>query len=79
MEEWGYEEKYDLLGILMKPYTKKDYSHTVELTAGFIIDILKDGSIGAIEIIDWARGCGIRPHQVKYMDVDVEINNKEYT
>lgn len=78
MIEWGYEKKYDLLGIIVKNYKKEDYARSIELKSGFIIDILKDNTIGAIEILDWARSCGIRPHQVKDMSIDVDINVTEY-
>lgn len=77
--EWGYEEKYDLLGIMLKEYKKEDYDRSEEVTAGFIVDILKDGSIGAIEILDWSRECGLRPHQVKDMNIDVEIKKGEFS
>lgn len=79
MYEWGYEEKYDLLGIMMKEYSPKDYARSVELKSGFIIDVLKDNTIGAIEILDWSRSCGIRPHQVKNMNISVDIEIREYS
>ena len=75
--EWGYEEKYDLLGIMLKPYKRDDYDKSEEVKAGFIVDFLKDGNIGAIEILDWGRYCGLRPHQVKKMEIDAKIERKE--
>lgn len=76
--EWGYEEKYDLLGIMMRDYDKEDYDHSVEVRAGFIIDLNKDNEILAIEILDWSRGWGIRPHQVKNSEIHVEIEKHEF-
>ena len=75
--EWGYEEKYDLLGIILKPYKKDDYDRSEEVKAGFIVDFLKDGDIGAIEILDWGGYCGLRPHQVRGMDIDAKVEKKD--
>lgn len=79
IKEWGYEKKYDLLGILVKDYKKDDWKRTIELKTGFVIDILKDGTIGAIEILGWAQSCKVRPHQVKDMKIYVDIDVGEFS
>lgn len=47
--EIGYEKKYDILGILIP---EKDYKieDTIEVEAGFLIDVDKKGKIVQIEI-----------------------------
>ena len=74
--EWGYEEKYDLLGIILKP--DFEYDRTEELKPGFIVDIDKNNEICQIEILDWARTFKIPKPQMISMEFDVDIDCGEF-
>ena len=47
MEKW-YDKEEDILNLQL---SKKDYWKSIELPNGIIIDVSKDGSIVAIEIM----------------------------
>lgn len=74
--EWGYEEKYDLLGIILKDGFEFDRSEEIE--PGFIVDIDKNNEICQIEILDWARGFKIPKPQVRLMKIEPIIEYGEF-
>ncbi len=51
MENW-YDKKEDILNIQI---LDKEYWKSIELPNGIIIDISKDGSIAAIEILEASK------------------------
>lgn len=74
--EWGYEEKFDILGIIMEDNFKFD--HSVEIKKNFIVDVDKNLKICQIQIVDWARMFKIPKPQVRQMDIDVDIKKGEF-
>ena len=74
--EWGYEEKLDILGIILKE--KFVFDHTVEIKKNFIIDVDKENEVAQIQIVDWARMFKIPKPQVRLMDIDVDIKKGKY-
>ena len=74
--EWGYEEKYDVLGIILKE--KVDYDHSEEIRENFIVDIDTNFEIAQIQIVDWAKMFKIPKPQVRLMNIDVDIKKGEY-
>lgn len=51
--EIGYEPKYDQLGIIL--YDDYEYDNSVEIEAGYIVDLDKNNKIVAIEILDCSQ------------------------
>lgn len=74
--EWGYEEKLDILGIILKE--KFVFDHTVEIKENFVVDVDKNNDIVQIQIVNWARMFGIPKPQVRLMDINVEVKKGEY-
>lgn len=74
--EWGYEEKYDILGIILKD--KFVFDHSVEVKKNFIVDVDKNNEIVQIQIIDWARMFKIPKPQVRLMKIKPKIEKGEY-
>ena len=72
----GYEDKMDILGIVLKD--DYEYDRSVEVEPLFIADIDKEGDIVALEIIDIARRFGVTGQHIKTADIKTDIENGEY-
>ena len=73
--EWGYEERFDILVIMLKE--KYDFERSVEVMPNFIVDIAKGGEVVAIEIIDWAKQFHIPKPRVNQMKITPNIEYDE--
>ena len=74
--EWGYEEKFDILGIILKD--KFEFDHSVEIKENFIIDVDKENEVAQIQIVDWAKMFKIPKPQVRLMKINVDIQGGRY-
>ena len=72
----GYEDKMDILGIVLKD--DYEYDRSVEVEPLFIADIDKEGDIVALEIIDIARRFGVTGQHIKTADIDVKIETGKH-
>ena len=74
--EYGYEEKYDLLGIIVKD--EFEFAHSLELKSGFIVDIDKDNEICQIQVLGWAQRFQIPKPQVRIMEIEPIIEYGDF-
>jgi len=76
--EIGYQEDIDDLAIILTP--KYKYDHSVEIDAGFIIDVDKNDKIVAIEVVGCSKQLGVSKKYVKKAkkEVFVEIYDFSY-
>jgi len=78
--EWGYEEKFDLLGIwLMDENYDVPYNRSIELKENLIIDIDQNEDICSIQVANWSKMFGIPKNNVSKMDIDYEIKYGEFS
>ena len=75
--EIGYEEKYDILGIIIN--NKYEYSHTVEVKPLFVIDIDKNKNIAAMEFVDISKQLKTTPQHIKTAKIKPFIECYEYS
>ena len=73
--EIGYEEKFDVLGIILKDNYK--FKQTLEVEPLFVVDIDKNNKIVAMEIIDIARRFGVTTQHIKSADIKPFVLYKE--
>ena len=73
----GYEEKFDQLALILKD--DYEYGTSVEVDAGFIVDLDKKGNICAIEIIGCAEQLDVSKDYVRNADIEVFAEEFEYS
>lgn len=76
--EVGYEEKYDILGIII-PNAKYTVERTVEVDGGFLLDVDKNDNVVQIEIHNICNRIDVSPDYIKRAKVDVYIEPYEFT
>lgn len=76
--EIGYEEKYDILGILV-PENYYQVDKTVEIMEGFLIDVDKNGQIVQIEIHNVSKKINRDKKYVKNANIDVYVEDYEFS
>ena len=76
--EIGYEEEFDILGILIP---EEDYKieNTVEVDAGFLIDVDKQGRIVQIEIHNICNRINENKKYIKSANIDVYVEAYEFS
>ena len=76
--EIGYEKEYDILGILIP---EEDYKieNTVEIDAGFLIDVDKKGRIVQIEIHNICNRINENKKYIKNANIDVYVEAYEFS
>ena len=78
IKEWGYEVGYDLLGIILKDYKSKNWDKSIEAHQDLIVDILKNKTIGAVEIVNWSLHSHLPRELGKNVeDIQVELDDSE--
>lgn len=75
--EIGYEKKLDLLGIMLEP--DYEYDTSVEVEAGFIIDLDKNNKLVAIEIVGCSKKIDETPDYVEKADIKVFVDVYEFS
>lgn len=76
--EIGYEEKYDILGILV-PENYYQVDKTVEIMEGFLIDVDKNGQIVQIEIHNVSEKINRDKKYIKSANIDVYVEDYEFS
>ena len=74
--EIGYEDKFDVLGIVLED--DYEYDHSIEVKPLFIADIDKENRIVALEIVDVAREFGVTAQHIKTADIKPFVDCKEF-
>lgn len=74
--EIGYEDKFDVLGIVLED--DYEYDRSIEVKPLFIADIDKKNRIVALEIVDVAREFGVTSQQIKTADIKPFVDCKEF-
>lgn len=78
--EWGYEEKFDLLGIwLMDDEYNVPYDHSVELKENLVVDIDKRENVCSIQVTNFAKMFKISKESVNKMEIDVKMRMGEFS
>lgn len=72
----GYEEKFDVLGIVLKD--DYEYDHSIEVKPLFIADIDTNNEIVALELVDVARGFGVTSQHIKTADIKPYVKCGEF-
>lgn len=75
--EVGYEEKFDDLVILLDKNYK--YDRSVEVEAGYIIDIDKKDKLVAIEILDCSKRINRSKKYVKNADIKTFVESYDFS
>lgn len=76
--EFGYEEKYDILGIII-PEGKYKVDSTVEVDEGFIIDLDKNNKIVQIEIHSVRDRLDVSSEYIMNSDIDVFVEPYDFS
>lgn len=76
--EIGYEEKYDILGILV-PENYYQVDKTIEVKKGFLIDVDKNGKIVQIEIHDVSKTINKDKKYIKNANINVYVEAYEFS
>lgn len=74
----GYEKKYDILGIII-PKKKYKVEKTVEIDAGFLIDVDKEGKIVQIEIHNICNRINEDKKYIQEAKIQVYVDSYEYS
>ena len=75
--EIGYQRDIDDLAIILTP--DYDYDRSVEIDAGFIVDIDKKGKLVAIEVIDCSNQIDASLDYVEKAKKDVYVEVYEFS
>lgn len=75
--EIGYEAEYDQLGIIL--YDDYEYDHSVEIEAGYIIDVDKKDRLVAIEVIGCSEMINENKDYVKSANINVFVEVYDYS
>lgn len=74
--EVGYEEKYDLMGIILKD--DYEFKRSEEVKPGLIVDLDEDNKIVVIEILDVSKELGVSKKTVKEAEVSPIVECYDY-
>lgn len=75
--EIGYQKDIDDLAIILTP--KYKYSHSVEIDAGFIIDIDTKNKIVAIEVVECSKQLDVSKDYVEKAKKDVYLEVYDFS
>lgn len=77
--EIGYEEKYDILGVLIPEKEDYEIENTVEVEAGFLIDVDKNGKIVQLEIHNVCDRINESKKYIKNANINVYVDVYEFS
>lgn len=75
--EIGYEEKNDQFAAIL--HDDYEYSHSIEISNGFIVDIDKKNRLVAIEILDCSKKINKSIDYVKNAEINVFVEAYEFS
>lgn len=75
--EIGYEKKLDVLGIMLE--SDYEYEVSIEIEAGFIIDLDKNNKLVAIEIVGCSEKINETPEYIEKADIKVFVDIYEFS
>lgn len=75
--EIGYEKQFDDLAIIVGDDYK--YDHSIEVDAGFIVDVDENNEIVAIEVIDCSKKINKAKEYIQNAEINVSIKSYKYS
>ena len=76
MIECGYEENFDLLGVLFKdPYTLKK---SIEIGKDYIVDIDKKDEMASLQVVNFSEKVKLSKKTISESKIDVDLDVGEF-